>query len=107
MSSYSPIFESNHKKLGLVSFNSDTVEYLNGETSKNDIKVAFVPPGYSLMVDFNFYETKHPALFFINTHPHLTIQSANEDDAFLIHYNRDFYCIFHTCITVNMMSMGK
>ncbi len=88
-----PIFESNHKKLGLISFNSDTLDYVNGEMFRHYIKVLFVPAGYSLKVDFNIYETENPALFFINTNQYLEIQSARQDDAFLIHYNRDFYCI--------------
>jgi AraC-like DNA-binding protein len=32
-------------------------------------------------------------LLFINTNQYLDIQSANGNKAFLIHYNRDFYCI--------------
>ncbi|QRY56007.1 helix-turn-helix domain-containing protein [Sphingobacterium siyangense] len=39
------------------------------------------------------YETKNPTLLFINTNQYLDIQSANENKAILIHYNRDFYCI--------------
>lgn len=88
-----PIFESHHKKLGLISFNSSTLDFVNGETFRHYIKVLFVPEDYSLAVDFNFYKTKKPTLFFINTNQYLDIRSANENDAFLIHYNRDFYCI--------------
>ncbi|WP_139170378.1 hypothetical protein [Chitinophaga terrae (ex Kim and Jung 2007)] len=66
---------------------------MNGETFRPYIKVLFVPAGYSLTVDFNVYETENPALFFINTNQYLDIQSATDEDAFLIYYNRDFYCI--------------
>lgn len=38
-------------------------------------------------------KTENPALFFINTNQHIDIQSRSSDDAFLIHYNRYFYCI--------------
>ncbi|WP_278353951.1 helix-turn-helix domain-containing protein [Chryseobacterium gleum] len=86
-------FESHHKKLGLISFNSETLDFVNGETFRPYIKVLFVPAGYSLTVDFNVYKTENSALFFINTNQHLDIQSGSSDDAFLIHYNRDFYCI--------------
>ncbi|GEP93040.1 hypothetical protein CTE07_46850 [Chitinophaga terrae (ex Kim and Jung 2007)] len=79
--------------MGLISFNSETLDFVNGETFRPYIKVLFVPAGYSLTVDFNVYETENPALFFINTNQYLDIQSATDEDAFLIYYNRDFYCI--------------
>ncbi|SEB03543.1 hypothetical protein SAMN05660909_04874 [Chitinophaga terrae (ex Kim and Jung 2007)] len=77
----------------MISFNSETLDFVNGETFRPYIKVLFVPAGYSLTVDFNVYETENPALFFINTNQYLDIQSATDEDAFLIYYNRDFYCI--------------
>ncbi|PWJ57858.1 AraC-like DNA-binding protein [Dyadobacter jejuensis] len=87
------VFESHHKKLGLQSFNSGTLDVVNGEAYRHYIKVLFVPARYILTVDFNVYETEKPTLFFINTNQHLDIQSGSNDDAFLIYYNRDFYCI--------------
>ena len=93
MSSTSSIFESNHKKLGLISFDSSSLDFVNGESFRHYIKVLLLPAGYALTVDFNVYETKNPTLLFINTNQYLDIQSANEDKAILIHYNRDFYCI--------------
>lgn len=93
MNSATSIFESNHKKLGLISFNSGNLDLVNGESFRHYIKVLLLPAGYALTVDFNVYETKNPTLLFINTNQYLDIQSANEDKAILIHYNRDFYCI--------------
>ncbi|MFB9080118.1 helix-turn-helix domain-containing protein [Flavobacterium procerum] len=93
MSSSIPIFESHHKKLGLIPFNSNTLDVVNGEIFRHYIKVIFIPAGYSLTVDFNLYHTSSPALFFVNNNQHLDIHTANNEDAFLIHYNRDFYCI--------------
>ncbi|MBW1654523.1 helix-turn-helix domain-containing protein [Flavobacterium quisquiliarum] len=93
MSSSTPIFESHHKKLGFISFNSNTLDSVNGEIFRHYIKVIFIPAGYSLTVDFNLYHTASPALFFVNTNQHLDIHTANNENAFLIHYNRDFYCI--------------
>jgi AraC-like DNA-binding protein len=93
MSNSIPIFESHHKKLGLISFNSNNLDFINAGSFQHYIKVMFIPAGYSLTVDFNIYHTASPALFFVNTNQYLDIQTANNEDAFLIHYNRDFYCI--------------
>ncbi len=93
MNNSSSLFESNHKKLGLISFDSGTSDLVNGEAFRHYIKVLLLPAGYTLTVDFSVYETKNPTLLFINTNQYLDIQSANEHTAFLIHYNRDFYCI--------------
>ncbi|WP_312398436.1 helix-turn-helix domain-containing protein [Sphingobacterium sp.] len=89
----SATFESNHKKLGMISFDSSNLGLVNGASFQHYIKVLLLPPGYALTVDFNVYETKNPTLLFINTNQYLDIRSANENKAFLIHYNRDFYCI--------------
>ncbi len=93
MNSATSIFESNHKKLGLISFDSSSLDLVNGETFRHYIKILLIPTGYALTVDFTAYETQNPTLLFINTNQYLDIQSANESKAFLIHYNRDFYCI--------------
>lgn len=93
MNNATSIFESNHKKLGLISFDSSSLDLVNGETFRHYIKVLLIPAGYALTVDFTAYETQNPTLLFINTNQYLDIQSANENKAFLIHYNRDFYCI--------------
>lgn len=93
MQNKSSIFEYHHKKLGLISFNSKNLDLVNGENFRQYIKILFVPEGYSLTVDFKLYQTEKPSLFFINTNQHLIIEKAGENDASLIHYNRDFYCI--------------
>lgn len=61
MNNSTKTFESNHKKLGLISFNSETLDFVNGETFRPYIKVLFVPADYSLTVDFNVYETENSA----------------------------------------------
>jgi len=87
MNSAISIFESNHKKLGLISFDSSSLDLVNGETFRHYIKVLLIPAGYALTVDFTAYETQNPTLLFINTNQYLDIQSANENKAFLIiHY---------------------
>lgn len=87
------VFESNHKKLSLVSFNAQSVDLINKGVFQPYIKVLFIPEGYALTVDFNRYETKNATLFFVNSNQYLQVHTAGEADAFLLNYNRDFYCI--------------
>jgi len=87
------VFESNHKKLSLVSFNSRSLDLMNAGSFQHYIKVLFIPAGYSLTVDFHRYETQNAALFFVNSNQYLQVHEATDADAFLINYNRDFYCI--------------
>ena len=85
------IFEDHYKRLGLEKFSQDHLENINGNQFRTDIKVLFIPADYELTVDFTHYLTKKPSLFFI-TNQHLTIEKGKEE-ALLLYYNRDFYCI--------------
>lgn len=85
------IFEDNYKKLGLENFSEKNLETINGNKFKYDIKVFFVPANYELSVDFNHFTTTKPTLFFL-TNQHLKIETGKEN-ATLLYYNRDFYCI--------------
>ncbi len=51
----------------------------------------FIPAGYEISVDFNYFEITQPSLFFL-TNQHVKIIKAQEK-AKLLYYNRDFYCI--------------
>lgn len=93
MNDAAAVFESNHKKLSLISFNSGTINLINEGALQYYIKVLFVPAGYTLTVDFNRYETQQATLFFVNSNQYLQVDVASKEDAFLINYNRDFYCI--------------
>ncbi len=85
------IFEDNYKKLGLENFSQENLEIVNGNRFRYDIKVFFIPAGYELSVDFNHFTTTKPTLFFL-TNQYLKIEKGNEE-AVLLYYNRDFYCI--------------
>lgn len=85
------IFEDNYKKLGLESFSEGNLETINGSKFRYDIKVFYIPAGYELSVDFNHFTTTKPTLFFL-TNQHLKVEKG-EEDATLLYYNRDFYCI--------------
>ncbi|ALR31923.1 AraC family transcriptional regulator [Chryseobacterium sp. IHB B 17019] len=85
------IFEDNYKKLGLEVFSDKNLEIINGNKFRYDIKVFFIPAGYELSVDFNHFKTTKPSLFFI-TNQHLKVEKG-EEEAMLLYYNRDFYCI--------------
>ena len=85
------IFEDNYKKLGLEIFSDKNLEIINGNKFRYDIKVFFIPAGYDLSVDFNYFKTTKPSLFFL-TNQHLKVEKG-EGEAMLLYYNRDFYCI--------------
>lgn len=92
MDSQRLIFEDNYKKLGFGIFSDKNLETINENKFISEIKVFFIPEGYELTVDFNHYKTEAPTLFFM-TNQLFDIKKANAEEAVLIHYNRDFYCI--------------
>ncbi|MBL1221882.1 helix-turn-helix transcriptional regulator [Chryseobacterium sp. L7] len=85
------IFEDHYKKLGFEIFSEKNLEAVNGTQFRSDIKILFIPEGYELTVDFNHYKVSKPSLFFL-TSQHLKIEKGKEE-AMLLYYNRDFYCI--------------
>lgn len=85
------LFEDNYKKLGLENFSQQNLQTINGNKFRYDIKVFFIPAGYELSVDFNHFTTIKPTLFFL-TNQHLKVEKG-KDEATLLYYNRDFYCI--------------
>lgn len=85
------LFEDHYKRLGLEIFSEGNLGNINGNTFRSDIKIIFIPPGYELTVDFNHYTTEKPSLFFL-TNQRFMIEKGKEE-AILLYYNRDFYCI--------------
>ncbi len=88
-----PYFESNHKKLGLLAVNADTLDEVNDAQYKPYIKVLYLPAGYALTVDFKLYTIQTDSLFFINANQHLELTDAGAKPGYFIFYNRDFYCV--------------
>jgi len=87
------LLESNYKKFGLNIFNGTDLPLVNGETFRPYIKVLLVPKGYTLVVDFNRYQADQFTLFFINSNQYLNIIKPGNEEARLVFYNRDFYCV--------------
>ncbi|MEC5172626.1 AraC family transcriptional regulator [Chryseobacterium nepalense] len=85
------IFEDQYKRLGIENFWENNLETINGNKFRYDIKIMFIPAGYEMSVDFNYFEITQPSLFFL-TNQHVKIIKAQEK-AKLLYYNRDFYCI--------------
>lgn len=85
------IFEDHYKRLGLEVFSEENLKNFSGDRFRADIKIFFIPAGYELTIDFNHYKTQKPSLFFL-TNQHLSIQKG-KNEAILLFYNRDFYCI--------------
>ena len=88
-----PYFESNYKKLGLLTVAADTWDEVNAAPYKPYIKVLYLPAGYTLTVDFKQYTTQSPSLFFINANQYLELTQGGSLPGYFIFYNRDFYCI--------------
>lgn len=85
------IFEDHYKKLGFEVFSDKNLEIINSGQFRPYIKILLIPAGYELNVDFKQYAPKRTSLFFL-THQNFTIEKGKED-AILLYYNRDFYCI--------------
>ncbi|NPA09585.1 MAG: helix-turn-helix domain-containing protein [Chlorobi bacterium] len=85
------IFKDQYKKLGFETFSENNLLNFKDHKYKSEIKIFYIPAGYELSVDFRYYKTENPALFFL-TNQHLQMENGN-DESHLIYYNRDFYCI--------------
>jgi AraC-like DNA-binding protein len=86
-------YESHYKKIGFLTINHTNYTEINNSEFNSFIKVLFLPPGYKLAVDFNYYEVQKPSLFFINSNQHLEIYIKGKEAGYFIYYNRDFYCV--------------
>ena len=87
------VFESRYKKLGLQHINQFTLDDINTEKFRPYIKALYLPPDYTITVDFKLYVTQAPSLFFVNSNQYLSIQGIGVKDGYMIFYNRDFYCV--------------
>ena len=87
------VFNNNLKTLGLLQVSQQQTEAINGPAYKEYIKILYLPGGYKLRVDFTYYETQQPTLFFISPNQYLELDAAGEESGYFIFYNRDFYCI--------------
>lgn len=85
-------FEKNHKKLGMASIDGE-IGALDTNHYKPYIRVLYLPAGYSVTVDFRRWDTKKPALFFINSNQYFRVEKAGVAKGYFIYYNRDFYCV--------------
>ena len=87
------LFDAGLKKIGLVRVDSENAYQINSEAYKSYIKVLYLPKGYRLKVDFKFYSTERPSLFFISPNQFLKIENFGIEPGHFIFYNRNFYCI--------------
>ena len=87
------LFDAGLKKFGLLRLDNENVLQINSDEYKSYIKVLYLPKGYRLKVDFKFYSTERPSLFFISPNQFLQIENFGTERGHLIFYNRDFYCI--------------
>lgn len=87
------VFESIYKRLGLQYVDQQTMKEIDTDKYKPYIKVLYLPTGYTITIDFKKFATVAPSLFFINSNQYLNIEQLGEAEGYLIHYNRDFYCV--------------
>lgn len=87
------LFEASLKKLGLLNVNKESSKVINNGAYKAYIKILYLPAGYQLTVDFNVYTTTQNSLFFVAPNQFLQIDTAGQEEGYMIFYNRDFYCI--------------
>lgn len=87
------VFNNNLKTLGLLHVSQEQTDAINGPDYKQYIKILYLPAGYQLRVDFAYFDTLQPTLFFVSPNQYLEIEKAGEDRGYFIFYNRDFYCI--------------
>jgi AraC-like DNA-binding protein len=86
-------FEHNYKKLGVVEIDQTNADTFNDHHYRAYIRVLYLPPGYSLTVDFKRFATKKNTLFFINANQYFQLEQAAPAKGYFIYYNRDFYCV--------------
>jgi AraC family transcriptional activator of pobA len=53
----------------------------------------YLPPDYTITVDFKQYVTQASSLFFVNSNQYFSIQGIGMKEGHMIYYNRDFYCV--------------
>lgn len=87
------IFDVSLKTIGLLHINGESLGRINSAAYTSYIKVLYLPKGCRVKVDFEFYETKGAALFFVAPNQRLSIERVGELPGFFIFYNQDFYCI--------------
>lgn len=86
-------FVNNLKTFGLVHLTQDNATQLKTSSFSHFIKILLLPKGYKLRVDFSEYAVDYHSLFFIAPNQVLHIDEIGTDDAYLLYYNSDFYCI--------------
>ncbi len=87
------IFNVSLKTIGLLHINSETLDQLNSSAYSSYIKVLYLPKGCVVRVDFEVYDTKEPALFFVAPNQRLSLERIGELPGYFVFYNQDFYCI--------------
>jgi AraC-like DNA-binding protein len=82
-----------YKKFGLLKFDPANATAIHEPDFNAFIKILLLKAGSSIQVDFNRYQLKQDALFFINVNQLYRLGEAGKNTGYLIYYNRDFYCV--------------
>lgn len=76
-----------------MQLHADNVAPLNSKQLRQYIKILLLPPGYRLRVDFSSFDVHQHSLFFISPNQIIRIEETSREEAYLLYYNTDFYCI--------------
>lgn len=86
-------FESNYKKLCLQFVHAANFHTVGKPPQDAYIKVLYLPSACRVQVDFKYFVTETPSLFFVNSNQHLSVRGMADELGYLLYYNRDFYCV--------------
>lgn len=90
---FNTTYEHNHKKFGFHVLDQTSLEQINTDLFNNYIRIFFFPESCHLSLDFDEYSTNAPTLFFVGNNQKVRIKDLDQQEAYFIYYNRDFYCI--------------
>lgn len=85
------IRQFNLKKFGYLNFDKDITNLVALQDTADFIKVVFVKAGSGVVIDFESYQLKQDACFFINTGQYYSFSENCRGT--MLYYNRDFYCV--------------
>lgn len=87
------IYDTGLKVIGTVLLDAQGLALINTDVYSTFIRILFIPGGVKIQVDIDTFTTTSPTLVFISPDQLLRIDSIPDNSAFLLYYNRDFYCI--------------
>lgn len=89
----SSFFESNYKKFGFQSIEPADKDIITHKSFKPYIRIFYLPAHTQIQVDFKQFRSSRSSLYFINSNQYFELKELGKGPAYLLYYNRDFYCV--------------